>query len=366
MLEKFRTFIHGPSLPQRPQGRMNLEQRVSFDRSIQAAKARRTKFFHIRRKILIGTGAALGLTASAVVFGPQIIEPLLPYDEPQEYDGSIEQTRFLIDRWNKKVGENSDSFNEYAPKITRLASAYFSRQMQDIYPEKKNEHATSLEDKTTILSLEEYNQQNTCDEELPEPGYVDPNTQNIIFVPQALKIEELRHPSNVAKTFFLVALHEYLHLTARIRRDFQGMTMVQYSEKFIGKKMDEAQGLRFTYTDRVSPQGEKCGRSWWDQLEEMVVEDAATELAAKVNIENQESSYINLVRGYRLQIINKLGKDARWELLRFQQNSDLDGYLAYIGNRFRRPDIPPNISLPKDLQIALGSSIIGPIIDTPR
>lgn len=144
------------------------------------------------------------------------------------------------------------------------------------------------------------------------------------------------------------------------------MIMAKESERFIRKKMEEANGLRFIYTTYTTAEGIKCGGAWWDQLEEAVVEDAALTLGAKVGANTSESNYWDKVQHYRKSVINQLGESSRWILMRFQQESDLDGYLAYIGNIIRRPDIPRNVALPKDLQVALGSTVVGPITELSR
>lgn len=155
-----------------------------------------------------------------------------------------------------------------------------------------------------------------------------------------------------------------LHSTVITKTEFTGSVAIPLTEKQHGKKIDKATGLRLNYTDRVSSSGEKCRGAVWDQLDELVTDDAAAALAAKVGIKNQESNYTGMVTAYRELVISRLGESSRWDLLRYQQNSDLDGFLAYLGNHIRRPDIPINAILPNDLQIYLGTNIVAPILES--
>lgn len=204
MLENLRKMIQGPQLPVRPQGRMSRDQQAQYSRSFNEAKRKRNKFLVSRRRVVTGIAGVAAVGTTAVVFGPKVVESLLPYEEPPEFDGSVEQTKLLLERWNWEVGSNKDRLVDYAPKITKLASAYFSTQMQEIYPDKKTKYAQRLDNRIRIASSEEIEKEEPCEkEDSGVPGYVDPNTDKIIFRQIDLKVINLINLRILQKHFFL-------------------------------------------------------------------------------------------------------------------------------------------------------------------
>lgn len=340
--ESIQNLITGPKLPSRPQGRMGRDENKSYQNELQAAQLKRVEFFRRRRRFLIGLGATAGFASIAKVFEPQLISLL--QDTESEFDGSIEQTKDLLDQWNQQVGKSPDRLISLAPKVARLASTYYVQQMQLIYPDSLEKYdQADLIGKTHIVSSEDY-QELTCYDSGEFAGVI-PTTGDIYLVPERF-VQDVSHPGELVKSFFTIAVHENIHATAKRRQNLEGMLLVEESQNFVGKRMSGAHGLRFFYIESIGQKGEICARSFWSNPDEMVVEDAMVELVSKLNIIKFESEfYESMVEKYRLEILPKFGAKGRWDLLKYQQDSDSDGFLFAIGSKFIDPEAPREIKI---------------------
>ncbi len=333
--EAFRSYPHPqPPKGEWPRGRLTSAQQAEYRRQLQTAHYVRREMS--RRRFMVvtsgglaaagaaaGAGVGLGLFHGAENGIPQEIEP---------YSGEIEETKAFLDKWNQEVGADANKLEIFTPAIAHLATAYFSKQMSEMFPERAEQYKKENFASTFRFysNSAKFDRENSCvaEENLAFPAIADPITGVIHFAPKKFAAV-VSDKKNYVKTMFYVMIHELLHASAPFVRDESMLS--------IGDKLEQAQFKRgmkaYTHVETETPSGHDCYRSIWGIVEETVVEHAALELARKVGADSANHSvYAPKVTAYRKWLHESFDDDFV-SLLNFQQQTNIDGFFAFVGEK---------------------------------
>lgn len=325
-----REAFQAPQLPVRPTGKITRQKRSEFDRERNTIRSRRQELLQRRRTILKGTGLALGGAITLSLVGPKAVEFLFGPDQnlgvPAEFTGEIEETREFLGVIDQMVGQDGKKLEKNLPIITSLATSFFCRQMQEMFPERKEEYQVGRFNSIfNFMSEGELKQKKErCEEEdLDTAAFADHLTGTISIAPE--RISRLSRRNSLTKSSFVLSIHELLHTSAKLKE--AGATILEE-----GERVDNKKGLTL-YRRNLDAAKRDCYQSKWWQLEEVVVEHAALELAGRVTKVQGDSSYRQWVESYLRRILPRY--NGRFEvLLAYQQKTDLDGFLASVGGKF--------------------------------
>lgn len=356
-------LIHNKPLPEKPKGKISKAELREYQRSLKEAKEVNERFKKDRRKVLIGLGAGIS-SAIFAAEAPNIVNSLFfsssPMDKEQNFTGEIEQTKDLIHKWNNEIGLNPDKYFRYAPQISNLAAVYYSRQMTRMFPDLAERYNTDLlKNRFRFYSTNMYEKGSKCpeDNDFVSPASTDADTKIISISPEKL-INSARFKNEITLTHFLVSIHELIHSTTK-RRSPTGSIIVKDTELLRRIQIAFIGGLKLFEGDPNKPD-DKCGASWWWEVEETVDEHATTDLVSKVGIKNKESRYMPWVNAYQSQVINPLFSGRYQELFKYQQESDIDNFMSTIGGRIIGENAPI------EEKIARATHLVVPLLDVRR
>lgn len=261
-------------------------------------------------------------TATVVVFGPQAVGP-----EQSEFTGEVEETKALIKQWNAEVGADQQKLEQYMPRITQLAAAYFSNQMAEMFPQKSAQYnKQALSAVFTILDEQSFAKKAVNCSGKPfdslVPAFNDEDGKIYLNLQRLWK--GMMYKQNAAETAMLMSVHELMH-NAAPRVKHNPPVMIEGSAKSITSQ----KGL-ILYAEEKD--GIQCSASvsYWTDQEEIVVEDGITDLMQRIDVVNRESRYMPLVNNYRNRVLIIPGIN-RQMLLERQQSSDVIGFIRSIG-----------------------------------
>lgn len=322
----------------------------------QAEKISRRLFL---RKASLATGSALIAAGSIAEIAIQILahQPDEPANPLETYTGDVNQTQSLILQWDSEVGADLTKFINYAPRISNLATSYFSNQMSSEFPDLADRYQVDeLRGRFRFYSPSAYQRAAGCGQQINvyDLASTDPYTRVISTSPEKF-FNGIRLKKDASLTWFLMSVHELFHSTAA-RKPALGSYIAEGTTKLRGEPIGFIQGLKLFVRDPKNP-GDKCPTSRWWELEETVVEHATNQLVKKVGISNTESVYLPWVASYQDQIISPLFKGRYQDLLKLQQNSDFDGFLATIGGRLMGENAP------FENAIGAATQLIVPLLD---
>lgn len=269
--------------------------------------------------------------------------------ETTEFTGEVEQTRQLLDRWNRNVGSDGRKLEEHMPRIVELAETYFTSQMTQLFPEKAEKYKRENYKPIRILSESEFIKDNlACGGVGPiAPASTDPLSNDVTFTAGRI-VKNVNAKQDLVKSTFYGMLHELFHRASPRIEGSGGLYTSAFRERVVFRK-----GLK-VYLENV--QDPECEVTSWEELDETVIDHGTAHLAAKVGVSNRESGYRQGVALYQTQIIDQLFGGRFETLLGHHQDSDMDGFLAAVGAKVR-----PN--LPYEHQAGVGSQILTRLID---
>lgn len=301
----------------------------------------------MRRREFLTELVSLSVVFAAVGCSPAknltpILKPTL-VETPQrtnEFDGSVEQTQRYLQEWNARVGRDFNKLKEHLPQMINLSTAYFSKQMSEMFPDRARDYEKSkFASKINIVdeqTLEKEDSIGACAPSTPNnPNFVafgDAFRDLIFFSPQRLeKISQAsKTEGDLIKNTFVVLIHELAHFSAKKIEHNPAIRVFGIPEPVSYQK-----GL--SAFSRRNNQGKECYVARWNELEETVVEDAITRLAEKVGVQNKISVYGRWVNSYRTRTLPLVEGDFRL-LFGYQQTSDRDSLLRTIGKKMGQQD----------------------------
>lgn len=280
---------------------------------------------------------AVGLAvASQTTPGRTLVDSavnLLQKDE--EYSGEVDQTKALLDKWHLEVGQDGKRLKEYAPRISDLAVAYFSKQMTEMFPDRKEKYDLQVLRNATFIVDEkgflEAHVKDSCGliERSPNDavGFAGLATKSIYI--NLERLPRIAKSGEHIRTLFLSVIHELLHVSS----DFKQYADPVQTVGFLAP-VDIQVGLGVGWLNKLLSEQKKqnCLREGFWILEEVVVEDATNELSTRVGVKNVSPETDVYARIYSQKIKSLFHGDFK-ELLRYQQESDVEGYFRAVGNK---------------------------------
>lgn len=335
-----RDAFRPPVLPERPAEILNKQARRAFDREVTAVQKQRDVLSGRRRLIFGGSAAAAVASTVLAVGGPRAVELIFRQENvsiPEEFSGELEETRSVLALFDKEIGKDPRKLEKHLPQVVKLATAYFSKQMGEIFPERRNDYDKErFKDRFNFVSESELilrRKEWVCDTSGREIlATADPLSGRIFMSPAgAGKAARLNTPTKLA---FQIAIHELLHASAKFKEGVEGTP----TEK--GERIDFKKGLMWHRINLERREDQKCYQNKWSDLEETVVEHTALEFSNKVAPIVSDSSYSGWASNYNASIISQKFGGRFEELLNFQQTTNLDAFLATIGEKFMQGEAP--------------------------
>lgn len=284
-----------------------------------------------RRKFLIGLGA-IGVLVLLRYGAPKIIDFISP-DNSEEPSGEINEVKYYLRQWEDEVGSDKSKLEKKLPQIARLAAAYFSVQMMEMFPERKADYdKENFKDKVIFMdknSFEEKKRTGSC-------GVEDPSDTDIwAFVDTAEDNQKIYFNKDfnfglrpVPKCFEVI-LHELTHLSAHKRVYVQPIVSTR-----VPASISYEQGLTaYVKKDELSTPTEKCFTLYRSQAEETVVDHNARKLFSLLGLTFHGGKYEDWVNNYNEQVINRLYGGNYKELLGYQQLTQPTEFFRSIGRK---------------------------------
>ncbi len=281
-----------------------------------------------------------GFLAGKVVLDPPARTEPVQTEPEKEYSGEIEETKGLLSKWNTEIGQDGKKLEKQAPHIVKLATKYFGKQMSSMFPEKASDYSYDrLKNRVSLVSGQELDNKLvdiSCGMATKVPpdaeAVTDPSNAQINISPSKIaRLNPKYRVTQYASGIFLTTLHELMHSSVTRTRHTPPVLLfghnmpVDIEVGLDGFAINRGLSARYKKECLMSSQS-------LPPIEELVVEDAAMELASLVGAENQNSRLIYENSKYREKIRSLFGGDYK-ELLRYQQFSNIEGYLVAVGSK---------------------------------
>lgn len=281
-----------------------------------------------RIEISIATGTPKGLSESptpTVVFGPLQPTPELDYGE---FTGEVGETSALIKQWTSEIGTDQQKFEQHIPRIAKLATTYFSKQMTEMFPEKSAQYdIRKLSEVLVVADQATFTRKALECNGQPLPaatmGFEGHDGKVYLNLQGLWKV--LRDKQMTVEIATATTIHELTHFTAQKIKHTPPRTIEGASKPVTSQK-----GLHLFAGEKEG--GDFCSATatYFPQLEEIVVEDSVTDLMQRVGVVNNASQYDQWVENYRKRVLTLPGL-SRQQLLERHQSSDVIGFLKIIG-----------------------------------
>lgn len=291
-------------------------------------KRRQDEVDLLRRKLILGGLATAALVGTGIGF--------YEWSKPEEFSGEMEDTKRRLNSFRNEIGSDPQKLRANAQKIVNLASSYLSTQMQQIFPQLKDQYEKNkIKSRYVILDekgLEEASK--SCGRVVTDDSGTFIGREDKIYISPEKSWKKNQNKNLAVDVFFRLAVHEGIH-SLPVKRIFSQ----EYNIPNIKEHLDFAHGLSAYQIDKSTDQfGNPCDLQVFHMLEEAITEDTTVRLLTKLGGPIlMASNYINAVNDYKQHLLPLLQNDYRNGLL-FHQTSNPFGFFKEIGKGLGETD----------------------------